>query len=96
MKYIIYECETLDNPVIVFKNRRGYWDPSSFFCVFDYTKLDIDRYNQEVQNVGKNSDEYYKIVESSFVNNNPKPKDEEIKSFIQEFIEKAMKYKNES
>lgn len=89
-KYALYQCATVENPVVVFKDRSGYWDPASYFYGFgSRIKVDVDKYNEQI--LGLDKSEVDQIFLSSFKSTGLKPRDEEVMAFIKQFQDEGFK-----
>ena len=89
-KYALYECTSVKNPVVVFKDRSGYWDPASYFYGFgSRIKVAVDKYNKEILGIDK--EEAYEIFFSSFKSTGTTPRDDEIIAFIRQFQDEGFK-----
>ena len=89
-RYALYQCATVKNPVVVFKDRSGYWDPASYFYGFgSRIKVDVDKYNEQI--LGLDKSEVDQIFLSSFDSTKTTPRDDEIIAFIRQFQDEGFK-----
>jgi hypothetical protein len=89
-KYALFDAVTVQNPVVVFEGKKGYYDPATYYYGFgSRIDVDVDRYNKEI--LGLDEDQAKLLALGSFHEGKPTIEVEDIERFIEDFDSKGWK-----